>query len=119
MRAALSPVSDVGAAQVAASVRALVCSAAFHLADFRQTIFSRRSKANRRVTFRRFGARAQRAGELLGVFAIVLGARLWLIERTGSEVPILDQWDAEGAFLLKPFVEGSLRLADLFVPHNE
>ncbi|MFL6538960.1 MAG: hypothetical protein ACJ8JD_12360, partial [Chthoniobacterales bacterium] len=71
------------------------------------------------MTFARFAQRTRPAAGLIAVFAIVLGARLWLIDRTGSEVPILDQWDAEGAFLLKPFVQGSLRLADLFAPHNE
>lgn len=70
------------------------------------------------MTSARFAERGRHAGGLIAVFAIVLGARLWLIECTGSEVPILDQWD-EGAFLLKRFVEGSLRVADLFAPHNE
>lgn len=53
------------------------------------------------------------------LFALVVGCRLLLIDHYASDVPILDQWDAEGAFLLKPFVEGSLHLGDLFAAHNE
>jgi hypothetical protein len=57
--------------------------------------------------------------EYLTLFLIVVGARLWLVFLYGSPVPILDQWDGEGATLLKPWVEGTLRLSDLFQPHNE
>lgn len=71
------------------------------------------------MTIAPFGQHARRAGAFIAVFGLVAGARLWVIDRSGSQVPILDQWDAEGAFLLKPFVEGSLRLTDLFAPHNE
>ena len=31
----------------------------------------------------------------------------------------MDQWDAEGAFLFKPWIEGTLRIADLFRAHGE
>lgn len=57
--------------------------------------------------------------EYLALFLIVVGARLWLVFVYGSPVPILDQWDGEGATLFKPWLEGTLRLSDLFQPHNE
>lgn len=57
--------------------------------------------------------------EYLALFLIVVGTRLWLVFLYGSPVPILDQWDGEGATLLKPWLEGTLRLSDLFQPHNE
>jgi hypothetical protein len=56
---------------------------------------------------------------LLGLFLVVFGARLWLIEQYASEVPFWDQWDAEGYFILKPWVEGHLTLQQLFAAHNE
>lgn len=64
---------------------------------------------------------AQWPGALLlaALFAVVLGARLWLIDGYGTALPFLDQWDAEAALLLKPWLEGNLRFADLFQPHNE
>jgi len=49
----------------------------------------------------------------------VIGARLWLISRYGTSLPINDQWGAEGFYLLKPWYEGRLNFSDLFAPHNE
>lgn len=60
-----------------------------------------------------------RAAQLVGVFFLVFGARLWLIEQYASDVPFWDQWDAEGYFILKPWVEGHLTLQPLFAAHNE
>lgn len=57
--------------------------------------------------------------EYLALFLIVVGARLWLVFLYGSPVPMMDQWDGEGATLFKPWLEGTLRLSDLFQPHNE
>jgi len=57
--------------------------------------------------------------EYLALFLIVVGAKLWLIFLYGSPVPIMDQWDGEGATLFKPWLEGTLHLSDLFQPHNE
>jgi hypothetical protein len=37
----------------------------------------------------------------------------------GSSLPLHDQWDAEAAYLFKPWLEGHLGWADLFSPHNE
>ena len=53
------------------------------------------------------------------LFLTVVGARFWLISVFGSPLPFLDQWDAEAATLFKPWLEGTLRWTDLFVPHNE
>jgi len=57
--------------------------------------------------------------EYLALFLVVVGARLWLVFLYGSPVPLMDQWDGEGATLFKPWLEGTLRLSDLFQPHNE
>lgn len=57
--------------------------------------------------------------EYLALFLVVVGARLWLVSLYGSPVPIMDQWDGEGATLFKPWIEGTLRISDLFQPHNE
>ena len=62
---------------------------------------------------------ASRWLEYLALFLVVVGARLWLVFLYGSPVPIMDQWDGEGATLFKPWLEGTLRLSDLFQPHNE
>jgi hypothetical protein len=50
---------------------------------------------------------------------IVLGLKLYIIAGFGSSVPFWDQWDAEADRLYRPFLEGSLRFADLFLAHNE
>jgi hypothetical protein len=55
----------------------------------------------------------------VALLGIILGARLWLISGYGSALPILDQRDAEDAYLFKPWLENTLRWPDLFSPHNE
>jgi hypothetical protein len=55
----------------------------------------------------------------VAIFLIVAGARLWLIGAFGGVVPIHDEWDADGAAILKPWVEGRLGAAELFATHNE
>ena len=54
----------------------------------------------------------------LGCLLIVLGAKLWIIQNYGSATPYWDQWDAEAALLYKPYLEGTLRIGDLFAAHN-
>jgi hypothetical protein len=54
-----------------------------------------------------------------GTALSVVGARLWLMSRYASSLPINDQWDGEGFNLLKPWSNGTLSFADLFAPHNE
>jgi hypothetical protein len=56
---------------------------------------------------------------LLAMAAIILGAKLLLIAIFGGPIPLGDQWDAEAAWLFKPYVEGTLRIGDLLAPHNE
>ena len=51
--------------------------------------------------------------------SFLFGIKLWLIGKFGNETPLWDQWDAEAAGLYKPFVDGTLRFADLLTPHNE
>jgi len=55
----------------------------------------------------------------LGLFLIILGCKYMLIASHGSDVPHWDQWDIEGAELIKPWVEDTLSPGDLFAPHNE
>lgn len=49
----------------------------------------------------------------------LLGAKLWLIGRFGNQTPFWDQWGVEGDGLYKPFLNGSLKFADLFKPDCE
>lgn len=55
----------------------------------------------------------------VALFLVVLGVRLWMVDELGSSLPILDEWNGQGTDLLKPWVEGTLRFAHLFNPHNE
>jgi hypothetical protein len=56
---------------------------------------------------------------LIGCFFIILGLKLVILAWAASQTPFLDEWDADAAFLLKPYVEGTFRFWDLFHPHNE
>jgi hypothetical protein len=57
---------------------------------------------------------------LLGsLFLILLGTRVALISYAGSPTPFLDEWEADGARLLKPYMQGNLTTSDLFIPLNE
>lgn len=53
------------------------------------------------------------------VFCIVWGARLGVVDRYGSDLPRMDQWDAEYGMMLAPHLQGSLGFRDLFIAHNE
>ena len=53
------------------------------------------------------------------VFLVSTGARWWLIGRFGTDLPYLDQWDAEARFLYKPYFEDSLAPGAWFAAHNE
>lgn len=55
---------------------------------------------------------------LAAVACTVLGARLIVISAFGSPVPVLDQWDGEGAVLYSPYLKGTLSVATLFASHN-
>ncbi|MEY2880348.1 MAG: hypothetical protein RLZZ15_2728 [Verrucomicrobiota bacterium] len=53
------------------------------------------------------------------LFFLVLGAKLAVIDRFGSDMPDWDQWDAEAVHLYGPWFGGENFLAHLFEPHNE
>ena len=42
-----------------------------------------------------------------GLVLLVIGAKLWLIDTTGSSVPRWDQLDGEGEYVLRPWACGS------------
>jgi hypothetical protein len=56
---------------------------------------------------------------LASLFLILLGTRALLISYAGSPTPFLDEWEADGARLLQPYIQGDLTLSDLFIPLNE
>lgn len=57
---------------------------------------------------------------LCGLFSCAVGAKWSLIERYGSDVPYMDQWDGEGANALEPWFDKSAGLRYIFWwPHNE
>src|SRR6266581_4234769 len=62
---------------------------------------------------------AQRTLPYVAFASIVLGMQLLVIHYFGNATPFWDQWDAEADYLYRPWIEGSLRWNDLFVPHNE
>ncbi|MBK9990391.1 MAG: hypothetical protein IPP19_06580 [Verrucomicrobia bacterium] len=57
----------------------------------------------------------------VAIFVALVSAAMqfWLVAHAGTDIPILDQWDTEGKRLLPSFLEGHLRVRDLFIPHNE
>ena len=56
----------------------------------------------------------------LTAFALLIFAsKLALINTAGTDVPQLDQWDAEAHHTLLPWLENRLTPADLLYPHNE
>jgi hypothetical protein len=63
-------------------------------------------------------SRPRLAAWLCALFAVVVGAKLWLIQAYATAIPYWDQWD-EARLLFKPWLEGHLTLGALFAPHNE
>ncbi len=55
----------------------------------------------------------------IGLILLIVGAKLWLINTTGSSLPILDQIDGEGEVVLRPWLEGWLHPHNFWHPHNE
>ena len=55
---------------------------------------------------------------LAALFLIVLGAKLWVVQLFGSELPLWDQWYEAGAFF-QPWMDGHLTWKDFFTPSNE
>ncbi|MEO6005708.1 MAG: hypothetical protein ABIZ04_22660 [Opitutus sp.] len=62
---------------------------------------------------------ASRRWWVVAVFVTVAAAQLWLVAVAGTDIPYQDQWDSEGAVLYPKWQDGSLSLADIFLPHNE
>lgn len=56
---------------------------------------------------------------LLATLLIIAAARFQLVETFAIPLPYWDQWDAEGDFLLRPWIEDRLELRQLWQPHNE
>lgn len=56
----------------------------------------------------------------VGALLCVLGAKLTVIDRYGSDLPYLDQWGKEADFIIGPFGEGNPAwLQGFLAPHNE
>lgn len=80
------------------------------------------------VTFPRTatGGAMSRMADLLGqalpavaLFVAIVVGRVVFVSLYAESIPFWDQWDAEGAGLVKPWLEGSLHWGDLLAPHNE
>ena len=56
---------------------------------------------------------------IASLFLILIGSRAALIAYAGNATPFLDEWDADAAHLLKPYLQGHLTIGDLFYPINE
>ena len=67
----------------------------------------------------RFVDRRSQALLALALFLILLGSRAVVIRYAGNPTPFTDEWDGQAANLLKPYLEGSLTIRDLFRAHNE
>ncbi len=61
------------------------------------------------------------AAFLQGVGAVLVGAalKLSLVARCGGDIPYFDQWAAEGASILRPWLLGQFSWRNLFWPHGE
>lgn len=55
---------------------------------------------------------------LAALFVTILGAKLWLIQIFGTNLPFFDQWD-EARMFFKPWLEGHLTLNAWVEGHNE
>lgn len=53
------------------------------------------------------------------LFFLILGLRFVYVSLFAQSTPYWDQWDSEADLLLRPWVEGTWRFADLFNAHNE
>lgn len=56
---------------------------------------------------------------IAGFAVLIFGSKLWLIDRAGSDLPVLDQWDAEAEVIFRPWLEGWIGLREFVHPHNE
>jgi len=53
------------------------------------------------------------------LFLLIVGAKWATFDRYGSPMPDWDQWDAEGYYLLIPWLDQNQFVEHLFRPHNE
>src|SRR4051794_26497816 len=58
-------------------------------------------------------------GWVASLFLVMLGAKLWLIQRSETPLPFWDQWDGEAITLSLPYFQHHLLLTNLFEPHND
>jgi hypothetical protein len=56
------------------------------------------------------------AAKLLGTCLLILGGKFLVLRMCSSPLPVFDQWQAEGQYLLRPWLRGELHLGDLFAP---
>jgi len=56
---------------------------------------------------------------IVSLFLIVIGARAVVTNYAGNVTPFADEWDGAGANLLKPYLQGTLTIRDLFRDYNE
>lgn len=56
---------------------------------------------------------------IAGFALVILGCKFALIQFAGSDLPIDDQWDAEGAVTLQPWLEHRWGIREVIHPHNE
>ncbi len=56
---------------------------------------------------------------VIGFSLLILGGKFWLIDRAGTDLPVLDQWDGEGNMTLRPWYEHRLTFHEIGQPHNE
>lgn len=61
----------------------------------------------------------RRAAPLLALATLVVLVRAVLVGGFGHAVPFWDQWDAEAATWLKPWMQGELTIGHLLAAHNE
>jgi hypothetical protein len=55
----------------------------------------------------------------VALFLFVVGTNCDVLNRYGSDMPNMDQWDAEGAHLLIPWLHHGNFIRELFAPQNE
>ncbi len=58
-------------------------------------------------------------GLAISLFLLVLGSKLWVLDRYGSDVLCWDQWDGDLLHVFIPHFEGRLGFSDFYRNHNE
>jgi hypothetical protein len=86
---------------------------------FERCQMATRHSAHSGEQFLRFLANKRQMLLFVSLFLIVIGSRAVVINYGGNPTPFTDEWDGEGANLLKPYLQGTLTIGDLFHTHNE